>query len=113
MRLSPLHDLTDERRRQTTVVRIVTYGAESREAAQQWVREHADEFREAPGVKQVTFIHSKDPARVGAVMVFASADALVRYKETGPNRWLVDSLRHAWADESQQVHEKAYRVMDV
>lgn len=95
------------------VVRIVTYAAESREAARQWVRQHADEFQGAPGVERVIFIHSKKPPRVGAVMVFESADALARYKTTGPFERLVDSLRRAWADDSRPVREEAYRVMDV
>lgn len=95
------------------VIRIVTYAAESRGAAREWVREHADEFRQAPGVERVTFIHSRKPPRVGALMVFESADALARYKTTGPFEWLVDSLRRAWADESQPVREKVFRVMDL
>lgn len=95
------------------VVRIVTYATESRVAARQWVQEHADEFREAPGVERVTFIHSKKPPRVGAVMVFESDDALARYKTTGPFERLVDSLRRAWADDSRPAREEAYRVIHV
>lgn len=95
------------------VVRIVTYAAESLEEARAWVEEHAEEFREAPGVERVTFIHSKKPARVGAVMVFESADALARYKTTGPFERLLSSLRRVWADDSLPVREEAYRVMEV
>lgn len=95
------------------VVRIVTCEAGSRAAANAWVREHADEFREPEGVERVTFIHSRQPPRVGAVMVFESADALARYKTTGPFQRLVDSLRQAWAGDDRPVREETYRVMEV
>lgn len=95
------------------VVRIVTYGAESREAARDWVREHADTLRDVPGIEQVIFMHSMVPPQVGAVMVFESDDALARYKTTGPFERLVDSLQQAWADGDEPVRDEAYWVMEV
>lgn len=95
------------------VVRIVTYGAESREAAEKWVREHADTLRDAPGIEQVIFMHSRVPPQVGAVMVFDSDDALARYKTTGPFERLVESLQQAWADGDGPVRDEAYWVMEV
>lgn len=95
------------------VIRFVVYEATSRQAAEEWAREHADLPREVPGLEEVTFVRSRTPPLVGAVMVFASADALARYKETGPVERLVDSLRKRWAGGDQPVREEAYRVMEI
>lgn len=95
------------------VVRIVTFGAASVEAARTWARESAHTFQRIPGLEQVLFLHSAVPPQAGAVMVFQSDDALARYKTTGPHERLVESLQQVRADGDTPVREEAYWVMDV
>lgn len=95
------------------VVRIVTYGAASREAAEDWVREYADTVRDAPGIEEVVFMHSMVPPQIGAVMVFESDEALARYRTTAPFERLVESLQEVCADGDELVGDGAHWIMDV
>lgn len=95
------------------VVRILTYGAESREAAEDWIREHADTVRDVPGIERVVFMQSMVPPQVGAVMVFESDDALARYETTGPHERLVESLQQVRVDGDGLVRDEAYWIGEV
>lgn len=94
-------------------VRIVTCGAASREAAEDWVRRHADAVRDVPGIEELIFMDSMVPPQVGAVLVDDSDGAAARLRSDEAFERLVDSLRRAWADGEELVSDEEYWIMEV
>lgn len=92
------------------VVRLLTYRAGSREEAEAWAREQAGALRAVPGLERVSFVYRREPPRAGALLVFASDDALARYREEGVHERIVGSL---WDDAHHPIREETYRVIEV
>lgn len=94
------------------IVRVVTYGAESLDAAEDWHRERAAEFEEIVGLERVDFIRQDGRSRAGAIMYFESADDLYHYKESPRFEWLRESIRESWAADAVPVQDDVFRVME-
>lgn len=95
------------------VVRIVTRAAESREAAEDWVREHADSVRDVPGIERIICMSDMVPPQVGAVMAFDPDDAPAPGQAIALFDRLGDSLRLP-PDDGDEIgpHEECW-VMSV
>jgi len=95
------------------IVRIITYHAVEGRDIDGWMQTAAPEIRGVKGMRHMEFIRSQsDPSLWGAIMLFNTRQDLDNYKETGPYRSLVQSLRDTWLDESKPVSEQIFEVID-
>lgn len=94
------------------VVRIVTYKAQSTDAAERWRCKRGAELSEVAGLKRVEFIRQSKPPQAGAIMYFESADDLRVYKNSARYEWLQDSIQEDWAAEADPIQDVVYRVTE-
>lgn len=95
------------------IARIVSYAAESVEDATDWARERAPALREAPGVEHAYFMSREEPAEAGAIVLFASEDALERYKASEAYRRAVEEIGNTWGLSREPVREDVYELLEV
>lgn len=95
------------------IVRIVSYAAESVEEAEAWARENAAVLRQAEGVDHAYFFRRAQPAEAGAILLFASEDALRRYRQSDAYREAVDEIAETWGQTREPIREDVYELLDV
>lgn len=93
------------------IVRVVTYGAESMEAARRWMRDRSGDVEGVHGLERVEFIETDHPPRAGAIMYFMDAEDLRQYKDSRRYDELRKSIEEEWADGTGAVRDIVYRVM--
>lgn len=93
------------------IVRVVTYGATSREAVDGWLAEREGEIREVGGLERVEFIRRDRPLRAGAIMYFESPAALRQYRRSRRYERLTESIETSWLEEDAPVRDRVFRVM--
>jgi len=95
------------------IIRIITYHAAEGKDAEGWLKDSISEVRGVKGMRHAEFVQSlSDPSQYGAIMLFNTKEDLDNYKETGPYKSLVQSLRENWLDESKPVGEQIFEVVD-
>ena len=96
------------------IIRIITYHAAEGKDVDGWMQNAVSQIRGVKGMRQLEFVRSQsDPSQDGALMLFNTRQDLDNYKETGPYRSLVQSLRDAWLDESKPINEHIFEIIDV
>jgi hypothetical protein len=96
------------------IIRMITYHALPGKDVEGWMKSTVNELRGVAGMRQMEFVQSQsDPTLYGAMMHFRNKEDLDNYKETGPYRSLVQSLREAWLDESKPVNDQVFEVFDI
>ena len=95
------------------IVRVVTYGVESRDAIRKWHRQHWSKVEAVHGLVRVDYIRGGTPPRAGAIMYFESPEDLRQYRDSRLYDWLRDGILDGRVDEARPVRDEVYRVMDV
>lgn len=95
------------------IVRIVSYAAESLEGAKEWARSRADEARQAPGVEHAYLFSREEPPEAGAVILYASEQALREFMESDEHAQIIEEITETWAESGEPVLEEVYELADV
>lgn len=92
------------------IARVVAYGTKSLDASRDWVRQRADRLRSIPGVERFDIVTQEEPPRAGAIIYFASRDALERYREERLPE-LEDAIAKSWG--TGRAFEYVFEVEDI
>lgn len=90
-------------------IRIATYPLREGLRLEDWIREHAEEVRSAPGVHTVEFIKSTENDRyVGAIIRFQTLDDMHRYQESDIYWSITNDLRENWVEPALEIRRGHY-----
>ena len=94
-------------------VRFASYRIREDRNEEDWLVQHGDEVRSAPGVKEVNFLRNlDDEERIAALVYFETESDLQAYLSSDVFEEVVADLMANWVDPSDEVKQLQFEVVE-